>query len=217
MNFLTNILHFLTYRESTFISQTDHLLPLQPSANLFRPKLWKFDHLILLMNMTMMKGSTLCLFLVLHLSVAMTFNKYKSCLYECLNCVNTWGKQLFDGEKCADGCAESQGESRDESCMKYIRVGRGRRGLGSGSLQEADSDRKAANSPAYLPYRRTGPRFGLERINLAGQVRTSQDASLPAECQQLCKTKCEPLFTLSMDAHTCMYTCISNNRRKIVC
>jgi hypothetical protein len=49
-----------------------------------------------------------------------SLNHYKSCLYECLHCVSTWGKELFNGELCAHNCHITKGDSIDSTCRAYF-------------------------------------------------------------------------------------------------
>lgn len=41
---------------------------------------------------------------------------YKACLMECFNCVQTYGKTIYNGKLCAENCAISQGRSIDTNC-----------------------------------------------------------------------------------------------------
>nr|KAG5712785.1 hypothetical protein BaRGS_007382 [Batillaria attramentaria] len=83
--------------------------------------------------LVMKTTSAIYIILVLQTTVALavSLSMYKSCLFECLHCVDTWGKDLFNGEACADSCAMSAGESIDRTCTSYFtrsvrRAGRNR-------------------------------------------------------------------------------------------
>jgi len=44
---------------------------------------------------------------------------YKYCLYECANCVQLWGEELYDGRKCATCCRYSDGAKLDPECKVW--------------------------------------------------------------------------------------------------
>ena len=47
--------------------------------------------------------------------------KYKTCLLECLSCVELWGN-IYDGSACANGCALTDGSSIDANCEHGVYV-----------------------------------------------------------------------------------------------
>lgn len=44
------------------------------------------------------------------------FTLYDGCLFECLNCVESWGKNMYDGKACAQACIDSKGRTIDRDC-----------------------------------------------------------------------------------------------------
>ena len=44
------------------------------------------------------------------------------CLFDCLYCIETWGKREYDGHACSNDCRGSNGENRDEDCSKHMKV-----------------------------------------------------------------------------------------------
>ena len=165
--------------------------------------------------MLTVKTTTMSVLLILQMTVvvAMSLGLYKSCMYECLNCVNTWGKVLFNGKMCAEQCAQTGGRSIDSTCASFFaRTSRG----------------AAVATEARYPTRQRGPspdiRMGLSTdyssVNSGPQrfrSRTSSSRSaLYSACQRRCRT-CETRFNSSMDAHACLYTCVRTRGRVIVC
>ncbi|KAK7505475.1 hypothetical protein BaRGS_00003220 [Batillaria attramentaria] len=164
--------------------------------------------------LVMKTTSAIYIILVLQTTVALavSLSMYKSCLFECLHCVDTWGKDLFNGEACADSCAMSAGESIDRTCTSYFtrsvrRAGRNRQ------MSAAYAD-DSGSSSAESGYSRYGYNIRGGHPRLRG-YRVHQ-SSLSVDCQRLCQT-CESRFTSSMDAHSCMYTCVTTNRAVIAC
>jgi hypothetical protein len=45
---------------------------------------------------------------------------FKYCLYECANCIEFWGDDLYDGEKCATCCRYSNGIKVDPQCKVWV-------------------------------------------------------------------------------------------------
>ena len=173
---------------------------------------------MLVMKMTTVMSVVLVLQTTM--AVAMSLGMYKSCLYECLNCVNTWGKDLFNGEQCAESCAISGGATIDTTCTAYFaRPSRRDSGPKIQYLHSEDPSGRAGINGflrggysngyrGYLGYR--------TRNFVAGPRRSRLRSSLSSECQRLCRT-CEARFSSNMDAHSCMYTCVSTKRKVIAC
>ncbi|KAL8607411.1 hypothetical protein ACOMHN_024436 [Nucella lapillus] len=146
---------------------------------------------------------------------------YKSCLYECLNCVNTWGKDLFNGEKCAENCAVTGGRSIDTTCTAFFtrssrRVSGARQFLHSEDLTGRYRHRLAGGyTNGYLGYRGYRNRK-LGHGAMAFRSYPDRRSTLSRDCQQLCRT-CEARFTSGMDAHSCLYTCVRTQKSVIAC
>ena len=43
------------------------------------------------------------------------------CLYDCLYCVETYGKSQYDGHACSTACRSSNGEDKDSDCSKHMK------------------------------------------------------------------------------------------------
>lgn len=154
-----------------------------------------------------------------NVAIAHSLELYKSCMYECFNCVTTWGKEIFNGQRCVDDCATSEGTSIDLSCKPYFfgfdgatqgLVSKGNKRFGNTgmavNIKELDpspafkgSDEEKAGW-AYTPYR----------------LSFSPVSTLSRVCQHLCRA-CEPHFTSGMDAHACMYNCATTKGQMIRC
>ena len=53
---------------------------------------------------------------------------HKHCLFECANCMVLWGRDLYDGKRCAACCHYSDGKVTDPECKKWAnRKKRGKR------------------------------------------------------------------------------------------
>ncbi|XP_052770224.1 uncharacterized protein LOC128209982 [Mya arenaria] len=54
--------------------------------------------------------------------------EYKSCLLECLTCVEMWG-DVYNGQACADKCLITDGTSIDHECRLGVKIGKRYLGL----------------------------------------------------------------------------------------
>ena len=86
-----------------------------------------------MMTMKVTTAMSVVLLLQTTVAVATSLGMYKSCLYECLHCINTWGKVIFNGELCAENCAMSGGATIDTTCTAYFTRSSRRDGGGGGA------------------------------------------------------------------------------------
>ncbi|KAH3711713.1 uncharacterized protein LOC127858799 [Dreissena polymorpha] len=54
--------------------------------------------------------------------------EHKACLYECLKCVEYWGK-IYNGQACAEKCLEHDGRDIDHECTLNFRLGKRKNGF----------------------------------------------------------------------------------------
>lgn len=152
--------------------------------------------------------------------VATSLGMYRTCLYECLHCVNTWGKDLFDGQLCAENCALSGGNSIDRTCDSFFTRNARRVEASRQYLHSEDPSGRSQHgfsngySNGYLGAR------GFRARNFVSSrskpSRMSSRSSLTTDCQRLCRT-CESRYTADMDAQNCLYTCVTTRRKMVTC
>ncbi|KAH3848104.1 uncharacterized protein LOC127873817 [Dreissena polymorpha] len=65
--------------------------------------------------------ATACLVACLALTCHGASFGYKYCLYECSTCVQLWGDELYDGQRCATCCRHSDGVKVDSQCKVWTR------------------------------------------------------------------------------------------------
>ncbi|XP_076463811.1 uncharacterized protein LOC143295981 [Babylonia areolata] len=174
-------------------------------------------------TMTILLATMLLLHMPTRTTVtAASLGTYKSCLYACLNCVNTWGKDLFNGEKCADNCAMTEGRGIDTTCTSFFvrssrRVSGARQYLHSEDITGRYRNRLAGGyTNGYLGYRSSYRNRKLGPSVMAFRSYPDGRSTLSRDCQQMCRT-CEARFTSSMDAHSCLYTCVRTKKAVISC
>lgn len=175
-----------------------------------------------MLTLKMTTAMSVMLVLQTTMAVAMSLGMYKSCLYECLHCVNTWGKDLFNGELCAESCAMSGGTTIDTTCTAYfIRSSRRESGPKIQFLHSEDPSGRARigsfyNRGGYSTGRRGYLGYRTRTSSASSFRRSGLRSTLSSDCQRLCRT-CESRFSVGMDAHSCMYTCVSTKRKVIAC